>query len=256
MIRALTVMQPPLTSLVAIAPGTANAAAAGGAGKGGAAGAAATASAAEAAAAAAAAATAWPPVSGTGPSAGVMAALLMQPESRAGERSRVWDRSRGYYGLLLVPPDEVVRAAGERPGRFAYAEWMALLQARVPGRTVTDVGLGALQRCLDRAYGLTPGAKMAEVMGAVVGAVQAPAERLGDALLEGLAAGKDSVLEALVAGRDGLVAGVRVPAQTLQRVFRKIGAGAAAAARAGRGKRQQAAEGQGQGQGQQGAGGE
>eukprot|EP00198_Chlamydomonas_reinhardtii_P011037 XP_001700374.1 component of the exocyst complex [Chlamydomonas reinhardtii] len=130
------------------------------------------------------------------------------------------------------------------------------LGARVPGRTVTDVGLGALQRCLDRAYGLTPGAKMAEVMGAVVGAVQAPAERLGDALLEGLAAGKDSVLEALVAGRDGLVAGVRVPAQTLQRVFRKIGAGAAAAARAGRGKRQQAAEGQGQGQGQQGAGGE
>ncbi len=63
--------------------------------------------------------------------------------------------------------------------------------------------------------------------------------------MEGLAAGKESVLEALVAGRDGLVAGVRVPAQTLQRVFKKIGAGAAAAARAGRGKRQPAGEGYG-----------
>ncbi|KAG2428861.1 hypothetical protein HYH02_014272 [Chlamydomonas schloesseri] len=254
MIRALTIMQPPLTSLIAIAPGSAAAAAtaaAGGAGKGGTSGASSALAAAEAAAAAASAVTAWPPVSGQGPSAGVLAALLLHPEARAGERARLWDRARGYYELLLEALPKVVRAAGERPGRFAYAEWMALLQARVPGRTVTDVGLGALQRCLDRAYGLTPGARVAEVMGAVVGAVQAPAERLGDALLGGLAAGKDSVLEALVAGRDGLVAGVRVPAQTLQRVFRKIGAGAAAAARAGRGKpRPQAGEGHGAGEGQ------
>lgn len=94
----------------------------------------------------------------------------------------------------------------------------------MPHRTVTDVTLGALQRCLDRAHGFTPGAKVAEVMGAMVGAVQAPAERLGDVLLEGLVAGKDVLLGGLVAGRDTLVAGVRVPAQTLQRVFKRIGA--------------------------------
>ncbi|GIL50762.1 hypothetical protein Vafri_6903, partial [Volvox africanus] len=194
----------------------------------------AAATAAAAAAAAAALATAVPTVSGPGPSAGVLAALLVEPETR-GERGRAFDKARAYYGLLLVPPDEVVRAATERPGRFLYAEWMALLQARVPHRTVTDVALGALQRCLDRAYGLTPGAKVAEVVGAVVGAVQAPAERLGDVLLEGLVAGKDALLEGLVAGRDTLVAGVRVPAQTLQRVFKRIGAGARRGAMAGKG---------------------
>ncbi len=93
---------------------------------------------------------------------------------------------------------------------------------------MTDVALGSLQRCLDRAHGFTPGAKMAEVMGAMVGAVQAPAERLGDVLLEGLVAGKDTVVDVLLAGRDTLVAGVKVPAQTLQRVFKRIGAGAGA----------------------------
>ncbi|GIM04901.1 hypothetical protein Vretimale_9393 [Volvox reticuliferus] len=248
MIRALSLLQPPLTSLVdiesssgavaAIAASGARAAGAAGAGGGASAAAAsgtATGNAAVAAAAAAAAlATAVPTVSGPGPSAGVLAALLVQPETR-GERGRAFDKARTYYGLLLVPPDEVVRAATERPGRFLYAEWMALLQARVPHRTVTDLALGGLQRCLDRAYGLTPGAKVAEVVGAVVGAVQAPAERLGDVLLEGLVAGKDALLEGLVAGRDTLVAGVRVPAQTLQRVFKRIGAGArgGAAARSG-----------------------
>ncbi|EFJ45078.1 hypothetical protein VOLCADRAFT_94555 [Volvox carteri f. nagariensis] len=93
------------------------------------------------------------------------------------------------------------------------------VEARVPQRTVTDVTLGSLQRCLDRAYGLTPGAKMAEVVGAVVGAVQAPAERLGDVLLEGLVAGKDALLEGLVAGRDTLVAGVKTFQVRLMHVF-------------------------------------
>ncbi|KXZ42768.1 hypothetical protein GPECTOR_119g399 [Gonium pectorale] len=234
MIRALSVLQPPLTTLVST--GGSPAGPTSGLGPGGSA---ATPSmsagsdlvqAAAVAEAAAAAATALPPVSGVGASAAVVAALLMQPETR-GERGRMFDRARAYYGLLLVPADEVVRAAGERPGRFLYAEWMALLQAHVPHRTVTDVTVASLQRCLDRAHGLTPGAKVAEVVGAVVGAVQAPAERLGDALLEGLVAGKDTVVDVLMAGKDTLVAGVRVPAQTLQRVFKRIGGAAVAGVR-------------------------
>ncbi|GFR46531.1 hypothetical protein Agub_g8086, partial [Astrephomene gubernaculifera] len=182
MIRALSLLQPPLTALANMAPPPHTAAAA-------AAASAATSrqqpqqqtsavdstAATVAAAAAAAALCSLPCVSGyPSPSTALLAALLTCPELR-GERGGLYDSARSYYGLLLVAPEEVVRAAGERPGRFRYAEWMALMQANVPHRPVTDVSLAALTRCLDRAHGLTPGAKVAGVVGAVVGAVQAPA---------------------------------------------------------------------------------
>lgn len=145
MIRALSLLQPPLTSLVTVdmppgpapAPGAASAVRASAATGGG--GGASTAAAAAAAAALAAIVTSVPTVSGSGPSAVVLAALLTHPEIR-GERGCVFDRARSYYGLLLVPPDEVVRAAGEMPGRFLYAEWMALLQASEPSSAPPGCG--------------------------------------------------------------------------------------------------------------------
>lgn len=86
------------------------------------------AAAAVAAAAAAAAAAAVPGTSGYGaPSATALAALLLHPETR-GDRGGAFDAARSFYALLIVPVDSVLAALNDRPGRFLYAEWMALLQ--------------------------------------------------------------------------------------------------------------------------------
>ena len=44
---------------------------------------------------------------------------------------QLYDRVRAYYSLLSLQPEEVLRAAAERPMKYGYADWMALLQ--VPG---------------------------------------------------------------------------------------------------------------------------
>jgi hypothetical protein len=44
--------------------------------------------------------------------------------------SRAYDRAKQYYTLVGLPADEVVRLAGDRPGRFSVAEWEALLLVR------------------------------------------------------------------------------------------------------------------------------
>ncbi len=86
------------------------------------------AAAAVAAAAAAAAAAAVPTTSGYGaPSATTLAALLLHPETR-GDRGGAFDAARSFYALLIAPADSVLAALNDRPGRFLYAEWMALLQ--------------------------------------------------------------------------------------------------------------------------------
>lgn len=119
--------------------------------------------------------------------------------------SRWFDRARGYYNLLGLPPDEVVRQAAEKPKRFSSAEWMALLQVQVPGRVVTESQLNQLEKVLDKAYGLTPGQKVVEVIEQIGTTVQAPMK--------------------VVAGtiKEGFKQGLQNPAQKLQLFFRREG---------------------------------
>ncbi len=52
------------------------------------------------------------------------------------EPARAFDRARSYYSMLMLPADEVLKVAGEKPMRYSAGEWMALLQ-------VSTVNLGA-----------------------------------------------------------------------------------------------------------------
>jgi hypothetical protein len=53
--------------------------------------------------------------------------MLFTAAGGAAEVSRAYDRAKQYYTLVGLPADEVVRLAGDRPGRFSVAEWEALL---------------------------------------------------------------------------------------------------------------------------------
>ncbi len=44
------------------------------------------------------------------------------------EPARAFDRARAYYSMLMLPADEVLKVAGEKPLRYSAGEWMALLQ--------------------------------------------------------------------------------------------------------------------------------
>lgn len=48
----------------------------------------------------------------------------------ASRTETAFDRARAYYALLTVPVEEVLRQVSERPSRFDYTEWFALLQVR------------------------------------------------------------------------------------------------------------------------------
>ncbi len=79
--------------------------------------------------------------------------------------------------LLTMACEEVLRQAAERPMRYGYGEWMALLQVHVLGRNVADVHVAALQGVLDRAHGLTAGKRIAGAVGTVISTVIAVRER-------------------------------------------------------------------------------
>lgn len=80
------------------------------------------------------------------------------------ECSRAYERAKGYYTLITLPADEVVRLAVDKPLRYRPDEWRALLAVRVPGRAVGDSASGALFRALDKAYNLSAGQKVAAVL--------------------------------------------------------------------------------------------
>ena len=46
----------------------------------------------------------------------------------AAEVAKVYDKARGYYTLVGMPGDELVRMASKTPLRYSVAEWQALLQ--------------------------------------------------------------------------------------------------------------------------------
>ncbi|WIA23609.1 hypothetical protein OEZ85_000318 [Tetradesmus obliquus] len=98
------------------------------------------------------------------------------PAGGAAEVSRAYDRAKQYYTLVGLPAEEVVRLAGDRPGRFSVAEWQALLLVHVPGRTADERQLAALHRALDKHYHLSAGQKVAEFFEGVVTSVQAPVQ--------------------------------------------------------------------------------
>jgi hypothetical protein len=49
------------------------------------------------------------------------------------EPLRAFDRARSYYSMLMLPADEVLKVAGEKPLRYSGSEWLALLQVRALG---------------------------------------------------------------------------------------------------------------------------
>ncbi|MEW5303809.1 MAG: hypothetical protein WDW36_006464 [Sanguina aurantia] len=147
------------------------------------------------------------------------AAECLRDEART---ARVYNTAREYYGLLNAPPEEVLRCASESPGTYTAGEWLALLQVHVPHRMVTDVHLQQLQRILAVANGMTAGQKVADAMGNVLASIQAPAEKLTDTLVDTLNLGRETLLAGVLMGTSTIVAGVKIPAQQLQRVFRKM----------------------------------
>lgn len=52
--------------------------------------------------------------------------------------------------------------------------------------------------------------------------MQAPAEKLTDTLVDTLNLGRETLLAGVLMGTSTIVAGVKIPAQQLQRVFRKM----------------------------------
>ncbi|KAL6751509.1 hypothetical protein V8C86DRAFT_2777103 [Haematococcus lacustris] len=132
--------------------------------------------------------------------------------ARMASRTAAFDRARAYFQLLNLPAEEVVRLASEQPMRFAYFEWMALLQVQVPGRAVQDSTVAAMQSLLDRAHGLTTGQRIVGAMGTVVTTIITnPVEKVADV-----------AFDVIKLGAGGLVAGAMIPARQIGRVFRKL----------------------------------
>lgn len=88
------------------------------------------------------------------------------------ECARAYERAKGYYTLITLPADEVVRLAVDKPLRFNPAEWQALLAVHVPGRTVSESSGIALFRALDKVYNLSAGQKVAAALGELGNRVQ------------------------------------------------------------------------------------
>jgi hypothetical protein len=53
------------------------------------------------------------------------------PVGGVAEVAKVYDKARGYYTLVGMPGDELVRMASKTPLRYSVAEWQALLQVKV-----------------------------------------------------------------------------------------------------------------------------
>lgn len=73
---------------------------------------------------------------------------------------RMFDHVRAYYSMLNLTMDDLLAYVGERPGRFSYTEWKALVEVHVPGRWVTDEQLQVMDKSLEaRLQGLSYSAK-------------------------------------------------------------------------------------------------
>lgn len=156
LIRTLAVMQGPLVALGA--PGGTPDAAGGAAGGGGAA-------------------------SGTGGAvgAGVVGGMA--------ECLRAYERAKGYYTLITLPAEEVVRLAADKPLRYSVAEWEALLAVRVPGRPDSEQHMAALHRALDKTYNLSAGQKVTAALEEFGSRMQAPVASLADSITAGIKGG-------------------------------------------------------------------
>jgi hypothetical protein len=114
--------------------------------------------------------------------------------------ARAYERAKGYFTLITLPADEVVRLATDRPLRYSVAEWEALLSVRVPGRPVGPGAAAALRRALDPVYNLSAGRRVAAALDEIGGRVQAPVATLADSITAGFKAGtaglKGGVLQA------------------------------------------------------------
>lgn len=62
---------------------------------------------------------------------------------------RLFDHVRAYYSMLNLSMEDLLAYLGERPGRFSYADWKALVEVHVPGRWVTDEQLQAMDKSLE-----------------------------------------------------------------------------------------------------------
>ena len=109
------------------------------------------------------------------------------------ESARAYERAKGYYTLITLPADEVVRLAVDKPLRYSPAEWRALLAVRVPGRAVSDSASSSLYRALDKTYNLSAGQKVTAALEEFGSRVQAPMSTLADSITAGL---KGSMLQA------------------------------------------------------------
>jgi len=115
------------------------------------------------------------------------------PVGGAAEVAKVYDKARGYYTLVGMPGDELVRMASKTPLRYSVAEWQALLQVRVPGRVVEDNHQQQLFWALDKVYHLSAGQKAVEVLQDIKTSVQVPVQTITGGLAAGL---KGGVLQA------------------------------------------------------------
>lgn len=110
------------------------------------------------------------------------------------ECQRAYERAKGYYTLITLPADEVVRLAVDKPLRYSVAEWEALLSVRVPGRPGGDGPAGAglmgqLRRALDKAYNISAARKVGAALEELGGRVQAPVASITDSITAGLKGG-------------------------------------------------------------------
>lgn len=112
----------------------------------------------------------------------------------AAECQRAYERAKGYYTLITLPPEEIARLAADRPLRYSVAEWEALITVRVQGRPgdegpTATAAAAALHRALDKAYNLSAGRKVGAALEELGSRVQAPVASLADSIKGGLKGG-------------------------------------------------------------------
>ncbi|KAI8462821.1 MAG: hypothetical protein J3K34DRAFT_527482 [Monoraphidium minutum] len=125
------------------------------------------------------------------------------------EAVRGYERAKGYYTLITLPCDEVLRLAADKPLRYSVPEWEALLAVRVPGRPASDAQMVALRRVLDKTYNLSAGQKVAAALEEFGSRVQAPVATLADSITAGIKGGMLTARALLkqAAGATGAAAG-------------------------------------------------
>jgi hypothetical protein len=75
-------------------------------------------------------------------------------------QKRQIEKAKLYYSLLLQPPEELIAAAMSKPHRFSIAEYEALMNATVLGRSVTAEHKARLRLVLRQSLGDVEGSNM------------------------------------------------------------------------------------------------